>query len=751
MLIHQLVSRLFAETKYNHDGIFRRLVAILFLTIGTMSSTTLWAQSPPIAPLKPVTDTYHGVKIEDPYRYLEEFQNPEVQTWVKAQAEHAANTLRALPGREQLLARVVELDAGKPFTISEVSLQPNGDLFYFKRLAAEKVAKLYFKGQTTGQEQLLIDPETFPKTNPAEHFSLVFYRVSPDSTKVLYGFAASGSEQTTLRVYDRLAGKDLPEAIDRLETEYAQPEWLPDGKAFVYSRRRKLAADAPAAEGYKFTQAWLHRLGTEIAEDKLIFAQGSQGSPKLHEMDFPAVILPQDSAWAIGQVKHGDETDLSLYVAKRDLLGTAEIKWTKICDQQNLVTSFAVHGDDIFLLTAVDAPRFKVVRTSLAQPDFDTATTVVPPSKNVAYSLDTARDALYVGLREGVRTTIQRVPYRSPEQSIQIKLPEAEPSASVAAARPDLEGVLVGTSSWTKAGRLYLYANQQNQLIDTKLLPQGKFDSPEWLTSTEVLVPSHDGIAVPLSIVHRRDIKLDGQNPTFLTGYGAYGHFDPMHFQPTQLAWLERGGVLAVAHVRGGGAFGKEWHHAGRKQTKPNTWKDFIASAEYLIREGYTTSAKLAGGGGSAGGILIGCAVTERPDLFAAAWISVGCTDMLRFETTMNGPPNVPEFGSTANEAEFRALLAMSTLHQIKDGTKYPAILLTHGANDPRVEPWISAKTTARFQAATGSGKPVLFRVDFQAGHGIGSTRQQRLAEMADVWSFLLWQFGDQAFQPLAK
>jgi prolyl oligopeptidase len=262
-----------------------------------------------------------------------------------------------------------------------------------------------------------------------------------------------------------------------------------------------------------------------------------------------------------------------------------------------------------------------------------------------------------------------------------------------------------------------------------------------------VLVPSHDGVKVPLSIVHRRDLALDGSHPTILSGYGAYGFSAHVNFDAINLAWLERGGVLATAHVRGGGAFGKHWHHAGRKLTKPNTWKDFIACAEYLVREKYTSPAKLAGQGGSAGGILIGRAITERPDLFAAARISVGCTDMMRFETTMNGPPNVPEFGSTAKEDEFKALFAMSTLHQIKDGTRYPAVLLTHGINDPRVEPWMSAKATARFQAATASGKPVLFRVDYHAGHGIGSTRKQRQEELADVWSFFLWQMGDPQFQ----
>jgi prolyl oligopeptidase len=261
------------------------------------------------------------------------------------------------------------------------------------------------------------------------------------------------------------------------------------------------------------------------------------------------------------------------------------------------------------------------------------------------------------------------------------------------------------------------------------------------------MVDGHDGVRVPLSIVYAEKLQRDGSNPALLIGYGAYGHTMSMGFDPKNLAWLERGGVLAFAHVRGGGAFGKEWHHAGRKATKPNTWKDFIACAEYLIKAGFTRSDRLAGQGGSAGGILIGRAITERPELFAAANIAVGCTDMLRFETTMNGPPNVPEFGTIAEEASFRGLWAMSTLHQIRDGVKYPAIILTHGINDPRVEPWQSAKATARFQAATGSRRPVLFRVDYHAGHGIGSTRAQRQAEKADVWSFFLWQFGDSAFQ----
>lgn len=726
----------------------RNLCLILLGFVFLSLASSLLMADPPAAPVKPVIDRHFGTEVTDHYRYMEDFKSPEVQAWVKQQADYAEKKLSAIPGRAKLLERIKELDAGKPFSISDITLLPGGELFYFKQLATENVAKLYVRSSMQGEEKLLIDPEKFPKPDGGGHHSLSFYRVSPNGQQVLYGFAASGSEQTTLKVFDRATSRDLAESIDRLEAEYARPYWLPDSKRFVYSRRRELPADAPPAEGYKFTQTFLHEVGAKVSADKMIFAAGAVGSPALQEMDFPAVIVPIGSDWVIGQVKHGDETDLTLYATKLATLGSDQVRWTKVCDRTDLVTEYAVRGDDIYLITAADAPRFKVIRTSLAQPAIATAAVIMPATEQVVDSLAVAQDALYVGMLAGVPNRILRMPFNGPEPPTVLELPPDEPGANVVVARPDLPDVYLSTRSWTRAGKLYAYNPLTKMLSDTKLLPTGKFDTPEWLTSTEVMVTSHDAVKVPLSILHRRDIVLDGSHPTLLNGYGAYGFTASIRYRPTDLAWLERGGVLAIAHIRGGGAFGKEWHHAGRKLTKPNTWKDFIACAEYLVEKKYTSPSKLAGEGGSAGGILIGRSITERPDLFAAAHISVGCTDMMRFETTLNGPPNVPEFGTTTKEDEFRGLLAMSTLHHIRDGVKYPGVLLTHGINDPRVEPWISAKTTARLQAATGSGKPVLFRVDYHAGHGIGSTKTQRQEELADVWSFLLWQFGDLEFQP---
>ena len=315
-----------------------------------------------------------------------------------------------------------------------------------------------------------------------------------------------------------------------------------------------------------------------------------------------------------------------------------------------------------------------------------------------------------------------------------------------------LDGSLLILSSWASSVKIYSYDSQRNVIKDTHLQPVGQFDEPHDLETVELKIPSHDGTLVPLSIVYPKSAKMDGSNPTLLEGYGAYGMAFTANFNRMRLAWFESGGIYAVCHVRGGGEYGEEWHLAGKQATKPNTWKDFIACGQYLVDHKYTSPAHLAGEGGSAGGVLIGRAITERPDLFGAAIIDVGLEDPVRVENTANGIPNIPEFGSTKTEAGFKALYAMSSYDHVEDKTAYPAVMLTTGMNDPRVAPWQSAKMTARLQAATSSGKPVLLRVEYEGGHGgIGGTKKQAEERNADVWSFLLWQLGAREFKSATK
>jgi len=720
-------------------------IRIIILAMSITLNATIRAQAP-VAELRPVIDDYHGVKITDPYRYFENLHDPAVQTWIKGQADHARQTLGTIPGRQALLNRVKELNTSAPYRIRILRRWSNGDLLYLKRLATGNLDKLYFRDGRTSVERLLIDPEEMIDPDTRKHVALQFCRMSPDKRLVAYGLAAAGSEQTTLRILDVATGEDLPDVIRNIESDYTPPYWLPDGKSFVYSRRQKLPPGAAPTDVYKKTRAHLHELGKDSHSDLVVFGLGREGNPAIAETDFPSVVLTEQSKYAIAKIKHGDATELTLYAAPVDSLSMKMAPWKKICGAEDQVSDFAVHGDEIDLMSASGEPRYKIVRTSLAAPDFARAKTILAPSDAVIRDVSAAADAVYVTLLDAGLSKVMRIPFDTAQKSAVIALPANENSGSPVAVSADTDGVLIATESWTRRGRIYTYDPKTNTLTDAKLTALGQFDEVPGYESTQVMVKSHDGVEVPLSIVHKAGLKLDGSHPTLVTGYGAYGHVMSISFNPTRLAWLERGGVLAFAHVRGGGEFGRQWHLAGQKQTKPNTWKDFIACCEYLVEKRYTSPGKLAGQGGSAGGILIGRAITARPDLFAAAIISVGCEDMLRMETTTNGVPNIAEFGSTQTKEGFAALLEMSSFHQVKEGTKYPAVLLTHGINDPRVEPWMSAKMTARLQAATASPKPILFRVDYDAGHGIGSTKAQEQELQADGWAFLLWQMGETGF-----
>lgn len=714
-------------------------------TVVLMLTQSLSAQSPPAAPVRNVTDTHFGRQVDDPYRYMENLKDPEVKDWIKAQADYATAELKKIPARDALFNRIKELDEGAPYRISDIVREPSGRIWYEKRLAEENVGKFYVRDQLDSAERLLIDPKQFD--GPAgQHASLAFCVPSPDGKYVAFGHALAGSEQTTLRVLDVQSGKLLPDTIDRMEADYTEPDWLPDSSGFVYSRRRKLPPDAPPTEGYRLTRAYMHKLGADPDSDPLVFAKDLSPLVPMADTDFPSVIITPGSAYAVGKIKHGDDNKLTLWAAPLDSLGRTDTPWKLICDIDDQVHDFTMHGNSIDLMTAKGAPRFKVVRTSLAAPDFDSAATVVPQSSLVIEGIASAKDALYVTLLDGALNRIQRLPYAPGAKSEMIALPEETPSGSIAAIEREMGGIYISTNSWIKGGQILALDPGSSKLANTRLKPKGRFDDVEGLQAIEVEAKSHDGVMVPLSIICRKDIKLDGSNPTLLSGYGSYGFGHPAYFDPVDLAWLQRGGVLAVAHVRGGGERGIEWHLAGQKLNKPNTWKDFIACAEYLIDHKYTSPSKLAGEGGSAGGILIGRAITERPDLFAAALINVGAVDAIRFETTTNGVPNIPEFGTVANEDGFRGLLEMSAYHHVKDGTKYPAVLLCHGINDPRVDAWMSAKMCARLQAATASNKPILFRVDFDAGHGVGSTKTQRQQMQADQYAFLLWQMGEEGF-----
>jgi len=403
-----------------------------------------------------------------------------------------------------------------------------------------------------------------------------------------------------------------------------------------------------------------------------------------------------------------------------------------------------IFGDHLYLLTHKDAARFKVLRTSASKPDLARAEVVVPQTDAVVTAIVAAQDGLYVQTLDGGIGRLLRIPHgRSTTERVALPFDGAIRELTTDAHAP---GAVFSLTSWTKPTVIYEYEPEQRKIVDTRLQPPHPIDLSGY-ESVEVRAKGHDGTMVPLSIVYKKGLARNGSAPALLEGYGAYGMTMDPRFMSMALPWLERGGVYAMAHVRGGGEYGEDWHAGGQIRTKPNTFLDGIACAQYLVEHGYTSAKRIAITGTSAGGIFAGGAITEKPELFGAALIRVGVSDALRNEVTEGGPANIPEFGTVKSADGFAALLAMSPYHRVKDGVKYPAVLMTAGANDPRVPAWHPAKMAARLQAAS-AGKPVLLRVEYDAGHGFGSTRTQLVQEWADSYAFLFWQLGQKEFQP---
>lgn len=695
--------------------------------------------APPIPPstaMRDVMDTYFGTKINDPYRWLEDLKSSEVSAWMKAQNDYTRSVLDRIPGRDKLRARIAELDNTG---VQVNSLQSfGGRLFYLKRTPGDDNRKLYVRDGANNPERLLLNPETL--TANGVHYSIDYYQASPDGKLVAIGVSQGGSENSVLRVLEADSGRDLGDRIDR--AQFGSVSWLPGNRSFFYNRLQKLAPGDPRTKAYLNSRDYIHQLGNDPEKDIAVFGNGVSGGLSINEIDFPFVALQPGSLSALGVVPHGVQNEVTVYIAPLERVKDANIPWRKLADAADEVTGFDLHKDQGFFVTHHNASRFKVTRFNLRDGDAPHAEIVVPASEAVITNIAAASDALYIQKLDGGLGRLFRVQYDS-DTATEIKLP-FEGAIQELIVNPAEPGAYVRMAGWTHSPIFYHYDPNVRTLADTKIIPPSPVDFSA-ITSEEVKAKAGDGTLVPLSIIHRRDLKMDGSHPTLLHGYGSYGiTYDP-GFDPTSLAWLERGGVLAVAHVRGGGEYGEDWHNGGRKSTKENTITDFIACAQYLIDHGYTSPQHLAGEGTSAGGITVGGAITERPDLFGAALDNVGMSDDLRAELQINGPANIPEFGTVKNEDEFRDLLKISSYHRIKDHTPYPAVLLTTGVNDPRVDPWQMNKMTARLQAATSSGKPVMLRVDYDAGHGgIGATKTQHTNLLTDQFSFLLWQLGGQ-------
>ncbi|ESU28817.1 hypothetical protein FLJC2902T_14140 [Flavobacterium limnosediminis JC2902] len=717
------------------------------LTIGLTFSTilTLTGQvKPQPAPEKSATDEYYGIRLEDPYRNLENLDDPKVIEWMKSNAGYARAKIDEVAERKNIIKKLEEFDKRKESTVFNLQITKNDNYFYLKRKANEENGKLYHRLGYKGTEKLLFDPDTYKK-NTKVNYSISSISPNEAGNKVAIEIAPNGSESAEVLILD-LNGKISPEIIDRCW--FASASWMPDGKSFTYNRLS--SADVTDTNRLLNSKVYYHKVGDDPKNDREFFCSSTNPELKISKEEFPINYFHQNSKTHYGLVVTVDKR-LKLYTTeyKEEVRPTT---WKKLVEKEDEVTNFGIDKDFLYYQTFKNAPHFKIIKVPVKSPDISKAVTVVEePESGIISEFAVTKDGLYYTVLEnGVQTRVYFLP-KGKTVASELKLPFTAGSASLSTKDETLSDVWITLSGWTSPSKRFMYNPTDNSFT---LQPLSKLvDYPELknIVAREVMVPSHDGVMVPVSIIHDKNVKLNSNNPVLIMGYGSYGMSITPFFSTILLTYCSYGGVFVIPHVRGGGELGDAWHKAGHKSTKPNTWKDLIASAEYLVNQKYTSPQKIAIMGGSAGGILVGRSMTERPDLFAAVISEVGAMNTVRMENTPNGPGNVPEFGTVKNEAEFKALLEMDSYHHLKKGVAYPATLLTAGINDPRVIAWEPAKFAARLQTSTSSEKPVLFLTDFEAGHGMGDSKTKTFESFADTFSFAYQHTGHPKFQPSKK
>lgn len=707
--------------------------ALVVFVVNSLFFIASMAQ-PPETPARMVTEKFYGKEIEDPYRWLENLKEPEVLAWFKSQNAHTRRTLDALPEQSRILDRIRELDRGAPPQLSDISRDDAGRYYYYKLTGSSGVKKGYLYDPKTRTERLLLDPEKLGLKG------VNGLSPSPDGRYAAFRVRSVGRSQ--ILVLDTAASTLVGEPVPNI-LGFSNLDWDTDSKSFFYVKMPPLRPDMKAAEAFLNGAAYRHIIGESPDKDRPVVQTGDPNGLGLPTTSWPFLFPSPDGKDLLVWVEDGARVGHALYAAPRDEVLSGKGGWRKLVDFEDVVANAVFSRDAAYVLTAGgENGTPEIFRIGLTAGSFKTAERIfLPGPKSIVTGMDAAADALYVTATEGFATAFYRIPYGGKAARIE---PPVAGAVRTFLVNPKAEGGLFSLTAWTRPGDLYRYDPKRGwrQAADLQL-PSSLGEKLE-LAAETVNVPSHDGVEVPLTIVHRRGLKLNSKNPVYLTGYGSYGSgsFEPI-FDTVFAPWFEAGGIYAVAHVRGGGEYGEEWHKAGSKDKKRNTWLDFIACAEFLIARKYTSSELMAGGSVSAGGILIGRAITERPDLFRAALISVGTTDMLRAEYQMNGPANVVEFGTTKEKSSFEQLLEMSAYHHVKAGTKYPAVLLSTGMKDTNVDIWQPGKMTARLQAVASSDRPVLLRVDPEGGHdAYGSTRAQVQELRADQLTFLLWQLG---------
>ncbi|RPI42884.1 MAG: S9 family peptidase, partial [Bacteroidetes bacterium] len=597
--------------------------------------------------------------------------------------------------------------------------------FYLKTTPEDETGVLYMRDGFEGQEKMLFDPQTFGEDSL--DYSIAAVSPTFEGDKVAFSVFPNGSETTTLMILDVESGEFFPE---KLSLAIGGTSWLKDGEHFLYTQLSSEDVHDPAR--YMNTRSFIHKTGTSQDEDIVFFSGEKYPDMGIQPFEIPFAFYDQYADHLfIGFFNV--EAYMILFVAEGREVLNERVNWKPLCNRQDEIQNFYPRDNDIYVFTAKGAPNYQVLKTDLWDPDFENAEIFLPePDGGVMEAFNFTDQACYFTVKtNGTRTRL----FKKDATGIsEVELPVAAGAVYVSTKGHKFPDIWVTLTGWTLDGARYRFHPGDGSFTGEQLSVKAEYPEFDDLVVEELMIPSHDGVEVPLSLIYKKSLKKDGNAPLMIYGYGAYGISNNPSFNPDRLLWCYHGGIYAIAHVRGGGALGEAWRLGGNKTTKPNTWKDLIAVTEYLHGKQYSSPEHTSIIGGSAGGILIGRAMTERPDLFKVALPLVGVMNIVRVEQSPNGPTNVPEFGTVKDSVEFMALLEMDSYHHLEEGVEYPATLVTAGMNDPRVIAWQPAKFAAKLQALNASENPILFFVDYESGHGMGNTKTRDWNEWADFF-----------------
>jgi len=693
----------------------------LFATVliaGSGSSS----ESVPTAKINVVEETIHGHKISDPYRWLEDANRADTKQFVEQQLAYARSILDALPGRDAIHRRLMELSS-----IGTISAPQMAGKYYFysRRTGTQNQPVLLVREGIDGKDRTLVDANQLATDGTV---ALDWWFPSEDGKYVAYGTSGSGSEESTLRIVETASGNLLRDNIDR--TRFASVAWKKDNSGFYYTRRPKKGDVLPGEEAYH-VKVFYHALGNDPMKDPLIFGEGRAAQ------DYPQVSLSDENdRWLLLNVAQGWAKS-ELYL--QDLETATPLM--EITRGKEFLYSAEIFHDKLYITTNEGAPNSRVMVADATNPGREHWTELIPETDAVLQGVGVVGGKLFAQYEKNACSLI-KIYDSGGKFFTDIMLP-AVGSVSGVGGRWDRQELFLRFHSFTVPPSVYRFdlASKQTTLWDRVAAPG---INPDDYEVNQLWYTSKDGTHVPMFVFSKKGLKRDGKIPTILTGYGGFNVSETPSFSAGRFEWLEHGGVVAVANLRGGSEFGEDWHRAGMLDKKQNVFDDFIAAAEFLISEKITDSNHLAITGGSNGGLLVGVALTQRPDLFRAVVCQVPLLDMLRYQNFQIAKLWIPEYGSADDPKQFDWLYAYSPYHHVKVGTTYPAILFMTGDTDTRVDPMHAKKMTALMQAQAANGhskeRPILLRIESKAGHGAGKPVTKQVEEGTDVYSFLFWQ-----------